>query len=205
MEIQLIVDNINATLKSLKNWMKDVPVDTPIMCAPAKSRLHYDPLGVVLILGAWNYPIFTTFEPLVSAIAAGNVSLIKPSENSPNTSKVIKELVDKHLSKKFFRAMEGGVDLSTHLTSLKFDLIAFTGGNLIGVEVAKAAAKNLTKCLLELGGINPCIVDETADIEFAAKKVVNGRYMNCGQICIAPDHVFVHSSVKEEFLKMCKE
>ena len=94
MEINLIIDNINVTIQNLKKWMQDVSVDTPIMCAPAKSRLHYDPLGVVLIIGAWNYPIFTTFEPLVSAIAAGNVCLIKPSENSPNTSNVIKGIVD---------------------------------------------------------------------------------------------------------------
>jgi len=128
LEANVVLDNIENTIKCLKKWMKDVPVDTPILCAPAKSRLHYDPLGVTLIISAWNYPLFTLFEPLVSNIAAGNVALMKPSENSPNTSRVMKRMID-DMDQDYFRATEGDVKISSFLTSLKFDLIAFTGGS----------------------------------------------------------------------------
>ena len=126
-EIANVLDNIENTIKHLKNWMKDESVNTPLLCAPAFSRIHHDPYGVVLVISAWNYPVFTLFEPLVSAIAGGNVALLKPSEVSPATSVVLRKMVG-HLDQKYFKLVEGGPEIGSHLTKLKFDLISFTGG-----------------------------------------------------------------------------
>ena len=175
------------TLSKLKSWMKPEKVDTSMAGFPSRNRITYDPLGVVCIIGAWNYPVFTCFEPLVSAIAAGNVALIKPSEVSPSSSACLRRMIQEGMDTEFFKIVEGDHTIGKHLSTMRFDLIAFTGGSQIGKLVAVEAARNLVPCVLELGGINPCIIDETADVDFAAKKVTNGRFINAGQICISPD------------------
>lgn len=189
-----MIGEIDHNIAHLKQWMKDVSVDTPMTVGPAKSRIVYEPLGCVLIIGSWNYPIFTTLGPLVNAIAAGNVAIIKPSEISAHTSNMIKRLIFRWLDSSAFIPIEGQVEVAKALTSKKFDLICFTGSSEKGKLVAGAAAKNLTPCILELGGKSPTIVDESADLEYAVKKISMGRFLNAGQTCIAPDYALVHVS-----------
>ena len=173
-EYLVVKMNIEFTLKHLKTWMADKHLDAPLVAAPSRNRIHYDPLGVVCILGAWNFPLFTAFNPLVSAIAGGNCSLVKPSEVSPESSKCLTNIINSGMDPRFFRAIEGGPQVGIKLTGMQWDLIAFTGGSEIGKHVAKAAAANLVPCVLELGGKNPTIVDESANIDFAAAKIMNG-------------------------------
>ena len=204
LEFMVVKMNIEYTLKHLKTWMADKTIDAPVVSAPSKNRIHYDPLGVVCVLGAWNFPIFTTLNPVVSAIAAGNCCMIKPSESSAASSASIFKMVKEGMDQRYFRAIEGGPEVGMKLTSMQWDLIAFTGGSEIGKHVAKAAASNLVPCVLELGGKNPTIIDESANIDYAAGKIVNGRYTNCGQICLAPDWCIVHESKVDEFLDRCQ-
>jgi len=147
---------------------------------PATTRIVYEPLGVVLVVGSWNFPIFTTIGPLISAIAAGNTAVIKPSELAPFTSNIIKRLIFRYLDTNAYAPVEGQVQIAIALTSRKFDLICYTGSSEKGKLVAAAAAKNLTPCILELGGKSPFIVDESADVDYAVKKVSLGRFVNSG-------------------------
>jgi aldehyde dehydrogenase (NAD+) len=179
-EINVVLGTLDHTIANLKSWMKPIDVDAPLACAPCKSRLHHDPLGVVCVLGAWNFPMFTVMEPIISAVAAGNCCVVKPSEKSVNSSQCISDMIEERLDPKFFRALQGDHVVGGELCSMKFDLIAFTGGSEIGKKVAEAAARNLVPCVLELGGKNPCVVDRTADIDYAAKKITNGRFTNFG-------------------------
>ncbi len=160
--------------------MKDISVDTPLRLVPGSSKIRYEPLGVCLIFGSWNYPYIVTLKPLCQAIAAGNCCMIKPSEMSPYTSEAMKILIEKYLDKDCFKLIEGGVDVAIEITKQPFDLICFTGSTMKGKLVAEAAAKNLVPCILELGGKCPGIVDQNADIDFAASKICFARYNNCG-------------------------
>jgi aldehyde dehydrogenase (NAD+) len=160
--------------------MADESVDTPMLLAPAKSRIVYEPFGVALVIGSWNFPFFTTIGPLIYAIAAGNCCIIKPSEMSPQSSKVMKRLFTRHLDSACYACIEGAVQVAIAITSKPFDVLCFTGSTEKGRLVAAAAAKNLIPCLLELGGKSPTIVDESADLDIAAKKVVFGRFANAG-------------------------
>ena len=179
-ELNSIEYQIDHTIKNLSKWTKDVSVDTPMLIGPACSKIVYEPLGVVLVMGAWNYPYYTTLGPLVDVIAAGNCALIKPSEFSPNVSKKIKSLIVRYLDSKSYICMEGAVEVAKTLTTKKFDFIIFTGGSEKGKLVAAAAAKNLVPCLLELGGKSPAIIDTSADLDLAAQKISFGRYQNAG-------------------------
>lgn len=160
--------------------MKDVSVGTPMLIGPGQSKIVYEPLGVVLILGSWNFPLFTTIGPLVSVISAGNCAVIKGSEMSPNTSKIMSVLVERYLENTSFIYVEGAVQVAVALTSKRFDSIIYTGSSQKGKLVAAAAAQNLVPVILELGGKSPLVVDESANLDFAAKKIVWGRYMNAG-------------------------
>jgi aldehyde dehydrogenase (NAD+) len=148
--------------------------------APASCKIRYEPLGVTLIFGSWNYPYVVTLKPLVQAISAGNCAVIKPSEMAPNASAAIKKLVDKYLDNECIRVIEGGVDIASKICGYPWDLIVFTGSSEKGKLVAAAAAKNLVPCILELGGKCPTVVDESADIDFAAQKIVFARFNNSG-------------------------
>jgi aldehyde dehydrogenase (NAD+) len=165
-----------------------------------KSYVEHEPLGIALVLSAWNYPVYLALPFTAVAIAAGNCVVMKPSESAPYTSNVLKKMFDKYLDPRFYRCVEGKVEVAKALTSSKFDLILFTGSTQIGLQVAQAAAKNLVPCVLELGGKCPVIIDKTANLPGAARRVSMGRYMNSGQTCIAADHLYVHNSVKKQFL-----
>jgi aldehyde dehydrogenase (NAD+) len=144
---------------NLKSWMKPKKVNTPMTIGPACSSVVYEPLGVVLIIGSWNFPYFTSLAPLIYAIAAGNTAIIKPSESAPNCSSMIRQLIHKNLDMNYFMVMEGAVKVASTLCTKQFDLICFTGGSETGKKVAAAAAQNLVPCLLELGGKSPCVLD----------------------------------------------
>ena len=151
-----------------------------MLVGPGKSKIVKEPFGVVLIMGSWNFPVYTTLVPLIYAIAAGNCAIVKPSELSPHISKQIKTLITRYLDFNCYACIEGSVNVAVNLTSQKFDLIMFTGGSEKGKLVAQAAAKNLVPCILELGGKSPCIIDESCDLELAAMKVAFSRYLNGG-------------------------
>jgi acyl-CoA reductase-like NAD-dependent aldehyde dehydrogenase len=172
---------------------------------PASAKIYPEPLGVVLIIGPWNYPFQLNILPLVGAIAAGNCAIVKPSEIAANTSKVVAELINKTFDPAYIAAVEGGVETSQQLLAEKFDYIFFTGGTNVGRVVMEAAAKNLTPVTLELGGKSPCIVDSDISIENSAKRIVWGKFINAGQTCIAPDYLLVNRAVKSEFLTAVTE
>ncbi len=203
-ELCILKSEVVHTMKMLHKWAADECVDTPTLIGPAKSRIVYEPLGVVLIIGSWNFPLYTTLGPLIHAIAAGNCAIIKPSEISAHSSNMMKRFIMRQLDMQCFVVIEGQVEVAKSLTSKKFDMICFTGSTDKGKLVAQSAAKNLVPCLLELGGKSPSVVDETADIEFACKKISFGRYFNSGQICIAPDYTFVHASKIDKFMETMK-
>lgn len=188
-------------LKHFETWAKPQTRDTPLFLAPAKSRVIYQPMGCVCILAAWNFPIVTLLKPLISAIIAGNVALLKPSEMAPNCSASVRKLIETYLDNECFKVVEGGAEISIACSQKKWNKICFTGSSEKGKLVAQAAAKNLVPCLLELGGKCIVIVDESADASFAGGKVIAGRIVNSGQTCICPDYVFIHESKKDEFIE----
>ena len=171
--------------------MKDEPRDTPFMIGPGTSYVVKEPLGVVAILGAWNFPLKTTLSPLISAISAGNVVVMKPSEFAPHCTVIFKRLFARYLDSSAFQCLNGQVEVGKKLTNSKVDLIIFTGSTQTGRLIATAAAQNLVPCILELGGKCPCVVDSSADLEFAAQKVAMLGFLNSGQLCIRPDYCLV--------------
>ena len=172
--------DIDYSLENVEKFMKDETRDTPLMLAPAKTMVRYEPLGVVLIFGSWNYPYVVSLKPLCQAITSGNCAVIKPSEMSPASSTIIRKLVEKYMDRDCFAVIEGGIEIASKICDYPWDLICFTGSTMKGKLVAAAAAKNLIPCILELGGKCPSVVDVTADINFAANKVAFGRFNNSG-------------------------
>lgn len=199
-EIYPVLTELRFAYSHLNEWMYDKHVPTPIAFFGATSKIKYEPKGASLIIAPWNYPFHLVFAPLVSAIAAGCTVIIKPSEFTPNTVKVIKTIIAECFVDKEVAVIEGGVEVSTELLSLKFDHIFFTGSTQVGKIVMSAAAKNLTSVTLELGGKSPTIVDETADVKGLAKRIVWAKFTNTGQTCIAPDYILVHESKKDELI-----
>jgi aldehyde dehydrogenase (NAD+) len=185
--------------------MKPVPVSTPLLLAPSHGQVRFDPLGVGLIIGTWNYPVMLTLSPLVAAISAGNTAVIKPSEVSPATAEVIARFIPQYLERNAFSVVLGAVPETTALLEQRWDHIFFTGGTTVAKVVMTAAAKNLTPVVLELGGKNPTIVHSSANLRVAARRIAFGRWFNSGQTCTAPDYVLVFKEVAEEFLKYLKE
>ncbi|MGD1716591.1 aldehyde dehydrogenase [Dapis sp. BLCC M172] len=196
---------INDAIKKLKSWVKPRRVSTPIEQFPAGAKIYPEPLGVVLIIGAWNYPFQLVISPLLGAIAAGNCAIIKPSEIAVNTSEVVADLIANTFESNYIAAVTGGVEVSQQLLAEKFDYILFTGGTKVGKIVMEAAAKNLTPVTLELGGKNPCIVDDDIQLEYTAKRITWGKFINAGQTCVAPDYLFVNKSVKSDLLEKIKQ
>lgn len=197
-EILLVTEEIKFILKNLSQWMKPkkVPTRSPILW-PAKSRIHFEPYGSALIMGPWNYPFLLVMSPLIGAICAGNCAVIKPSEISSHTQNVIVQIINDNFPMEFLYAVKAGPDETTQLLQEKFDYIFFTGGTQVGKIVMQAAAKHLTPVTLELGGKSPCIVDPTANLDFAARRIAWAKSTNSGQVCIAPDYLLVHRSCKE--------
>lgn len=200
-EVYPITSEIKHARRKLRSWMSKQYIPTPIALLGSSSYVRYEPKGVVLIISPWNFPFNLTFGPLVSAIAAGNTVIIKPSEMTPHSSALMGKLLAEVFDENEVAVIEGGKDTSTELLALKFDHIFFTGAPSIGKVVMTAAAKHLTSVTLELGGKSPTIVDETADLKMAARRVAWGKCLNNGQVCIAPDYVFVHESKKAEFIE----
>lgn len=199
-EVGFLIAEIKHALKHLKSWMKPRKVSTPLLAFPSESFQQPEPLGVVLILGAWNFPFQLTLAPLVSAITAGNCAILKPSELALETSALIAKLIPEYMDNEAFEVFEGGKEVSTELLEKAYDHIFYTGGELVGKIVMQAAAKHLTPVTLELGGKSPCIVDKDTDLTIAANRIAWGKWTNAGQICIAPDYVFVHEDIKEAFI-----
>ncbi|MGG0123410.1 aldehyde dehydrogenase [Bacillus paranthracis] len=204
-EVGFLLDSINNTMKNLKKWMKPEKVKTPFTLWPAKSFIMKEPYGTVLIIGPYNYPFQLLIEPLIGVIATGNCAVLKPSENTPHITSVVNELISELFDKSYVRVIEGEKETTSTLIHAPFDYIFFTGSVQVGKIVMEAAAKNLVPVTLELGGKSPVIVDKTANIDLAAKRIVWGKLLNTGQTCIAPDYVMVHSDVKEELISKMKE
>ncbi|MDY6781002.1 MAG: aldehyde dehydrogenase [Cyanobacteriota bacterium] len=197
-EILLCVEELNLTIKNLKNWAKPQRVSAPLSQFPSSARVICEPLGVVLIIGAWNYPFQLVIAPLIGAIAAGNCAILKPSELAANTSKLIADLIAKTFDPKLIAVVEGGKETTQALLAEKFDHIFFTGSHRVGKIIMEAAAKHLTPVTLELGGKNPCIIEPDTPVELTAKRIAWGKFINAGQTCIAPDYLLVHNSIKDE-------
>ncbi len=200
----LVIGEIDFALKHLSEWMRPERVSTPWIDQPGTCRIVADPLGVVLIIGAWNYPVNLLLAPLVGALAAGNVAVLKPSELSPATSAVMARLVPEYLDREAVIVLEGGVEETQEILGLQFDSIFFTGSGKVGKIVMAKAAEHLTPVTLELGGKSPAVVLADSDLEVAARRVAWGKFMNAGQTCIAPDYVLVETSVEARFTELLR-
>lgn len=199
-DVQMIVREIKQIRKHYRGWAEARKYKTPAFFRPAKSAVHYDPLGVVLVMAPWNYPVQLLISPLAAVIAAGNAAVGKPSELSPATSAVITRLAGEYLDTDAIRFVEGGIEESTVLLEQRWDHIMYTGNGMVGRIVAAAAAKHLTPVTLELGGQSPTIIDRDVNMALAVDRIAGGKWINAGQTCIAPNHVFVHEDVEQEFL-----
>ena len=200
-ETGLLLSEIDWQIRHVDRLSKNRRAHTPLAQFAAKSYVHPEPLGNVLILSPWNYPLLLSLEPAVDAIAAGNTVVIKPSAYSPATSRVVAEIVETALPEDYAAVVTGGREENAALLEEKWDKIFFTGSKAVGRTVLEKASKHLTPCTLELGGKSPVIVDQEAKIEIAARRIVFGKFLNCGQTCVAPDYVFVHKAVKDEFVE----
>lgn len=204
-DVKYMTSEIDHVLSRLRHWMKPLQVSTPLVLAPAHTEVRFDPLGVGLIIGTWNYPLMLTLSPLVAAISAGNCAVIKPSEVSVATAQVIAQFIPEYLDRNAFSVVLGGVPETTALLEQRWDHVFFTGGPAVAKIIMAAAAKNLTPVVLELGGKNPTIVHTSANLRVAARRIAFGRWFNSGQTCTAPDYVLVFKDVAAEFLKCLKE
>jgi aldehyde dehydrogenase (NAD+) len=204
-EIGIVLEEIRFTIKNLRKWANPRRVKTSLTGLGSKSYIYPEPYGVALIIAPWNYPFQLSIAPLIGAIAAGNCAIIKPSELTPRTSRILSELINGNFPNDYISVVEGGVETSTALLKEKFDYIFFTGSVAVGKIIMEAASRHLTPVTLELGGKSPCIVHEDANLKLAAKRIAWGKYINAGQTCVAPDYLYVHKRVKDEFLRLFKE
>ena len=200
-ELSTFYGEVDYAIKNIDAWVKPEKVPGSSSIFPGKCYIVPEPLGVTLIMAPWNYPFMMTLFPLIGAISAGDTAVIKPSAYAPECSHVIRQIVERCFPKKYVAVIEGSREENEALLEQPFDYIFFTGSVNVGKIVMEKAAKHLTPVTLELGGKNPVIVDETADLVLAAKRIVNTKFMNCGQTCVAPDYVFVHESVKDQFIE----
>jgi aldehyde dehydrogenase (NAD+) len=205
-ELGLVYNEIKIAIKNLDKWAKTKKVKTNLINFPGKSFIVPEPYGNCLIIGAKNYPYQLCLAPLVPAIAAGNTTIIKPSELTPNSSKALAEIINENFPSGFICAIEGGIETTSELLNNKFDKIFFTGSARVGRIILEAASKHLTPVVLELGGKSPAIVMPDANLNIAARRIALGKFLNAGQTCIAPDYLLVHKTIKEEFLRLlCEE
>jgi len=204
-EVGLTLSELRHVKRHVKSWSKNRRVATPLAQFHARSFTVQEPYGVVLVMSPWNYPVLLTLEPLIGALAAGNCCVVKPSAYSPATSKVMAEMLREVFPEKYVAVVEGGREENQSLLNQKFDYIFFTGGVNVGKMVMEKASVHLTPVTLELGGKSPCIIDHTANLKLAARRLVFGKYLNCGQTCVAPDYVLVEEAVRDEFLNCVKK
>jgi NAD-dependent aldehyde dehydrogenases len=199
-EIALVLEEINYAIKHVRKWSRPKRAKTPIIHFLSSSYITTEPYGVTLIMSPWNYPFQLAMSPVVGAMAAGNCVFVKPSEYSFNTAEIIEKIVTEIFTEEYITVVRGGREANKTLLDERFDYIFFTGGATVGQIVMKSAAEHLTPVTLELGGKSPCIVDETANIKLAAKRIIWGKLLNGGQTCVAPDYLCVHKSVKAELV-----
>lgn len=204
-EIGLAMTEITYMIKHVRSLAKERTVWTPLAQFASRSYTKPSPYGNVLIMSPWNYPFLLTIEPLADAIAAGNTVIIKPSAYSPSVAQIVVNIVEECFPEEYVAVITGGRKENAALLKQKFDFIFFTGSTSVGKEVLRNAAEHLTPVVLELGGKSPCIVDQSADLELAAKRIVFGKYLNCGQTCVAPDYILCHKDVKEQFVQAVKK
>ncbi len=200
-ESGLALTEISYMIKHIKKFARKKTVKTPMSQFRSRSYKQPTPYGNVLIMSPWNYPFLLSIEPLTDAIAAGNTAIVKPSAYSPNTSAVVEKIIKECFSPEYVATVTGGRAENSALLDQKFDFVFFTGSQAVGREVLRHTAEHLTPAVLELGGKSPCIVDASADLPLAARRIVFGKYLNCGQTCVAPDYILCERSVKDEFVK----
>ena len=200
-EVGFVLKSLDYTLKNIRNWAKTKKVRRPIFMPISKSYVKYEPHGTVLIIGPFNYPFQLIMEPLIGALAAGNTAIIKPSDKTPETVEILREIIEEVFDKEHVDVVTGNREAVSELIHSDFDYIFFTGSVPVGKIVMEAASKNLTPVTLELGGKSPAIVHKDADIEKAAARIAWGKYYNAGQTCIAPDYIYVHEDVKDRLLE----
>ncbi len=203
-ETNYILSELKSTIKNIHSWSKPRLILPSILNFPSTDYIYKEPYGKVLIIAPWNYPFQLALSPLIAAVAAGNQVVLKPSELTPNTSRIIAKIISQTFDENHVKVTEGGIEVAQDLLSQRWDSIFFTGSVTVGKMVAKAAAENLTPVTLELGGKSPCIVDETANLKLAAKRIVWGKFINAGQTCIAPDYLVVSEKVKSKFVDLLK-
>lgn len=200
-EVGLCLSEIRYMLRHLRSFSREKRVRTPLAQFSSRSYKKPSPYGVVLIMSPWNYPFLLTIEPLIDAIAAGNTAVLKPSAYSPHTSAILTQMIEECFPPEYVSIVTGGRAENTALLAQHFDYIFFTGSQAVGKEVMKQASSHLTPVTLELGGKSPCIVDNSADLPLAAKRIVFGKYLNCGQTCVAPDYILCEESIKSALLQ----
>lgn len=201
-EVYPVMGEIRNVLKNLNDWAQPELIDTPLTYLGTRSEIIFEPKGVCLIIAPWNFPFNLCIGPLISCLAAGNTAILKPSEATPHTAELIKNLIREFFEEDMVVVIEGGIETTSQLLKLPFDHIFFTGSTAAGKIVMKAAAENLTSVTLELGGKSPTIIDSSANLEDAAKRIAFGKFLNKGQTCIAPDYILIEERVKTEFIEL---
>lgn len=204
-EIGMVLEDLSYIIRNTKKWSKRKYVSTPIAQFPARSFRQATSYGIVLIISPWNYPFLLTMQPLVGAICAGNCAIVKPSEFSVNTSNIIKEIIEQTFEEKYVSVVLGEKEAVEELLEERMDYIFYTGSTRVGKIIMEGATKNLTPVTLELGGKSPCIVDKKSNYKLAAKRIMFGKILNCGQTCVAPDYIFVHKDIKKEFIEYLEQ
>ena len=204
-EIGILITEIDLFLKNLEKWAKPKKVKSSLLSFPSSDYIYSEPYGKILVISPWNYPFQLAILPVMSAVAAGNTVVLKPSEHAPHTSKLVKEVIESVFDKSHVLVIEGAAETAEKLLRYRWDYIFFTGSVRIGKIVAAAAAKHLTPTTLELGGKNPCIIDDTIDLRLASRRIVWGKFINAGQTCIAPDFLIVKRNIKDELIKHLSE
>jgi len=203
-ELSFILKDINYYLKNLNALAKPKRVRTNLSNQIGNSKIYSDPLGCVLVIGAWNYPYQLSLSPIIAALAAGNCCILKPSEIAENTMKAMSKIINENFPPEYLYVFEGGIEETTAILKFKFDKIFFTGSTKVGKIIYQAAAEHLTPVTLELGGKSPVIITKDANLEVAAKRIVWGKFLNAGQTCVAPDYLLVEESIHEQFIEMLR-
>lgn len=206
-ETGMVITELNVATRKLRGWMRDQPVSTNLLNIPSRSRIMKEPLGVVLIVGPWNYPFQLLFNPLIGAIAAGNCVVLKPSEFAPATGAVMKKIVETTFSPGYISYVEGdgATVIPAMMNNFTFDHVFYTGSTAVGKIIYKMAAERLVPVTLELGGKSPCVVESDANINVAARRIAMTKFSNAGQMCVAPDYLLVHETIKDKFLEAIKK
>ena len=206
-ETGLLMEEIKRGIKNLKRWMKPKKASTGLVTFPSSAKIYRDPLGVVLIIAPWNYPLQLLLIPLAGAIAGGNCAVLKPSELAPATEKIIIKIIEEIFPENYVKVItgDGAAVVPSMINNFRFDHIFYTGSTTVGTEIYKLAANDLVPVTLELGGKSPCIVHEDADIKVAAKRIILGKFLNVGQTCIAPDYILVDEKIKDKLLNELKD